>query len=286
MAEQGVLYLVPSSDPGDVNYYDEYIVVTYQGAKSWEKVGSTAIDMSNYYTKSDTDILLAGKQGTLTAGSNVTIDADNVIAATDTTYSNFVGTDGSAAGTSGLVPAPATTDSGKYLKADGTWGTPSGGGGTSDYADLTNKPSINSVTFSGDKTTYDLLPQIPYTEMPEPANPYVSIQDLVDAEGIYKTDTTVTFTGGNWSDFPIHPNSIIKVSQHGSATKTVNVIIIDWDNIVECSGRLTVATDTWDNFEKKTYATTDEIPTITYSTTDLTPGTSQLDTGSFYFVYE
>ena len=31
-----------------------------------------------------------------------------------------------------------------------------GGGGTGDYADLTNKPSINSVTLSGNKTTSDL----------------------------------------------------------------------------------------------------------------------------------
>lgn len=33
----------------------------------------------------------------------------------------FTGTDGSTNGTSGIVPAPATTDAGKYLKADGTW---------------------------------------------------------------------------------------------------------------------------------------------------------------------
>lgn len=31
-----------------------------------------------------------------------------------------------------------------------------GGGGTSDYSDLTNKPSINSVTLSGNKTGADL----------------------------------------------------------------------------------------------------------------------------------
>lgn len=31
-----------------------------------------------------------------------------------------------------------------------------GGGGTSDYADLSNKPSINSVTLSGNKTAADL----------------------------------------------------------------------------------------------------------------------------------
>ena len=40
---------------------------------------------------------------------------------TNTTYSAFTGTTGAAAGAAGLVPAPATTDAGKVLKADGTW---------------------------------------------------------------------------------------------------------------------------------------------------------------------
>lgn len=38
-------------------------------------------------------------------------------------YTDFVGTDGTAAGEAGLVPAPAVADAGKFLKADGTWGT-------------------------------------------------------------------------------------------------------------------------------------------------------------------
>lgn len=62
-----------------------------------------------------------------TAGANVSIDANNVISATDTTYSDFVGTDGQVAGTAGLVPAPATTDTGKFLSSDGTWDTVSSG---------------------------------------------------------------------------------------------------------------------------------------------------------------
>lgn len=68
-------------------------------------------------------------QPKLTAGSNVTI-SDNTISATDTTYNNFTGTDGNTGGTAGLVPAPATTDAGKFLKADGTWDTAGGGGGS------------------------------------------------------------------------------------------------------------------------------------------------------------
>lgn len=63
----------------------------------------------------------------LTAGTNITLTNSSgkvTIKASDTTYSDFVGTDGTTAGTAGLVPAPATTDAGKYLKADGSWGDP------------------------------------------------------------------------------------------------------------------------------------------------------------------
>ena len=64
---------------------------------------------------------IGGKQDKLTAGSNIQIAADGkTISATDTTYNEFTG---SAAG---LVPEPQSGDSGKYLKADGSWDTPSG----------------------------------------------------------------------------------------------------------------------------------------------------------------
>lgn len=58
-----------------------------------------------------------------TIGSNLTLDANGELSATDTVYNDFTGTDGVNAGTAGLVPAPAVSDAGKYLKADGTWDT-------------------------------------------------------------------------------------------------------------------------------------------------------------------
>ena len=51
------IYLVPKDVPGTEDIYDEYIYVS----NSWEKIGSTAADLSNYYTKAQTDILLAAK---------------------------------------------------------------------------------------------------------------------------------------------------------------------------------------------------------------------------------
>ena len=108
-----------------------------------------SVDTTTIATQSDLTAGLATKQDTLTAGANVQIN-NNTISATDTTYSDFTGTDGTAAGTAGLVPAPATTDAGKFLKADGTWDT---AGST-----------INVVQTTGISTT-DVMSQNAVTSM-------------------------------------------------------------------------------------------------------------------------
>ena len=79
----------------------------------------------------------------------------------DASTSAYVDTGVEATGEDGVgVPAGGTT--GQVLaKASGTdydteWVNQSGGGGTSDYTDLTNKPQIEGVTLSGNKTAADL----------------------------------------------------------------------------------------------------------------------------------
>ena len=63
-------------------------------------------------------------------------------------YGDFVGTDGTAAGAAGLVPAPATTDAGKFLKADGTWDDAAGSTYTAGVGiDITN--AVISATNTG-----------------------------------------------------------------------------------------------------------------------------------------
>lgn len=60
----------------------------------------------------------------------------------NTNITNFTGTDGTNAGTQGLVPAPAAADADKFLKSDGTWDTAGGGAielTTADY----NYPESN-----------------------------------------------------------------------------------------------------------------------------------------------
>lgn len=103
-----------------------------------------------YYTKSAADQKFQEK---LTASTNVAINANNEISAD---IPVFTGTDGVDAGTAGKVPAPATTDAGKYLKADGTW---SSVGGAIDY-EISNNKSIAVIVeelFGVEKGGYAVL---------------------------------------------------------------------------------------------------------------------------------
>lgn len=85
--------------------------------QTWTYIGA----VEGYYTRAQTDALLDEKQDTLTAGANVQIN-NNVISATDTTYTHFTGATASTDGVQGLVPGPLAGDEAKFLKADGTWG--------------------------------------------------------------------------------------------------------------------------------------------------------------------
>lgn len=87
-------------------------------------------------------------QDKITAGTNIQING-STISATDTTYSDFTGTDGTQTGIAGLVPAPVATDAGKFLKADGTWGVAGGSGPTvvqTTGTSTTDVMSQNAVT--------------------------------------------------------------------------------------------------------------------------------------------
>lgn len=86
----------------------------------------------------------ATKLAGIEAGAEVNVQSD--WAETDTTAddyiknkpTDFTGTDGTTAGTSGFVPAPAVADVDKFLKGDGTWGSAGGG-----FTDITANSSYH-----------------------------------------------------------------------------------------------------------------------------------------------
>jgi len=132
-------------------------------------------------------------QNITTIGSNLTL-TNGTLSATDTTYNNFTGADGTNAGAAGLVPAPATTDNTKFLKGDGTWATVVSGTQANwtqsdptqlDY--IQNKPIINS-TLTRDVTTTPTT----YT--------LTNLDDVV-TNGIYQVMITDGDYGGNCTAF-------------------------------------------------------------------------------------
>lgn len=100
--------------------------------------------------------------GTFTANAS----SNATIALTDTTYSVMTGASSGAAGTSGLVPAPAAGDEAKVLSGAGTWVNQSGGStytagngisisandeisiDTSVVAELSDLPTVNDGTLT------------------------------------------------------------------------------------------------------------------------------------------
>lgn len=81
----GKIYLVPATDPKQKNLKEEYITIDNgEGAESrytWESIGSTAIDLSNYYTKTQTDEAIASAVSAATKDLpvDVQVDGDSIV---------------------------------------------------------------------------------------------------------------------------------------------------------------------------------------------------------------
>ena len=188
------IYLVKSTDSGESNTYTEYMYVN----SAWEKLGEhkSDVDLTSYVKF--TDVATSSKAGAMSSTDKAKLDGiasgankythptssgnkhipaggssgqilrwasdgtatwgnDN-----NTTYSAFKGATSSAAGGSGLVPAPAQGDnSSKYLKADGTWQTPpnttysNATSSTSGLMSSTDKAKLDGIASGANKTTVD-----------------------------------------------------------------------------------------------------------------------------------
>lgn len=56
--DENTIYLVPKQTAGTQNVYDEYMYIN----NAWELIGSTEVDLTNYQTKTDNDLLTTSKQ--------------------------------------------------------------------------------------------------------------------------------------------------------------------------------------------------------------------------------
>ena len=85
----GKLYFVPSSDPKTQNVKDEYITLAVTEndttTYSWELIGSTTLDLTNYYTKTQTDAAIASALQTALADYSTTTQVGTIVSTAITT---------------------------------------------------------------------------------------------------------------------------------------------------------------------------------------------------------
>ena len=118
--------LVTASSDGVVPKFDaadgtidssstDWVLTNNNGSLGWYKLPANAFKNDNTtYTLS----------GTINSGYKITLTPSSG-SATDATVPIMVGASADANGNIGLVPAPTKGNQGKYLRADGTWSTPS-----------------------------------------------------------------------------------------------------------------------------------------------------------------
>ena len=85
------IYLLAVTDADENNYYEEYLYAN----NKWELIGTTKIDLSNYYTKAEVDTIVQEAVGNVKVPDNIsTTDTDQAITGTKTFNKiNLVGED-------------------------------------------------------------------------------------------------------------------------------------------------------------------------------------------------
>ena len=193
--------ILPASRAAGIYFDDDSVLQDYVASKGvmnkalGDKNGK---DLTSYVT----GLSVNGRTVTFTRGNGTsgTIQTQD----TNTTYSAFKGATSSAAGGTGLVPAPAQGDQAKFLKADGTWQTPP----NTTYNNATT--STDGLMSSEDKTKLDGIEK--------GANKYTHPSYTNHASGLYKV--TVDATGHVSAATAVTKNDITALGIPGQDTNT------------------------------------------------------------------
>lgn len=200
--------------------------------------------------QTDLQSALNAKQNKLTAGSNITISNDT-ISATDTTYPDFTGTDGTGTGVAGLVPAPATTDTDKYLSSSGDWETISVP--TVNDATLTIQQNGTDVaTFTANSSTNATAnitsPIITMTTADPGEGAALATNNYIAVYGanpvIMDYSTSEINTGFTWIDgSAIYKKTVNIGTLPNNTTKTVAHNIANFSALIKLEGNFTNGTN-------------------------------------------
>ena len=167
--------ILPASRAAGIYFNDDSVLQDYVASEGVMKKAlgdKNGKDLTTYVT----GLSVNGRTVTFTRGDGTsgTIQTQD----TNTTYSAFKGATSSAAGGTGLVPAPTAGQQTRYLRGDGTWQTPP----NTTYNNATT--STDGLMSSEDKTKLDGIAT--------GANKYTHPSYTNRASGLYKitVDTT------------------------------------------------------------------------------------------------
>lgn len=305
------IYLIPSSDAGAQDSKDEYLTIRSgeEGAYtySWEKIGNTRVDLSNYYTKTEVDTMLSDKadvedilwepgtgEGSIQVkGSNSSAESDHSVAEglnTKTLVSEeeTQGRGSHAEGIGSIAKASAshaegntTMTLGSYSHTEGSGTTAGGaashaeGNGTvtnnfAEHAEGSHNVSNKASDNFGDEG--NTISSVGIGTSLEDKKNALEIMQNGDAYllGVGEYDGTNTSSADTLQE--ILNNKQDNLTAGDAIDITDDTIAVKYDNS-------TIKL----NSEGKLEA---EIPTITASTVDLEDGVSPLATGALYLVYE
>ena len=161
--------ILPASRAAGIYFDDDSVLQDYvasEGVMNKALGDKNGKDLTSYVTSlSVNGRTVTFTRGDGTSGSIQTQD-------TNTTYSAFKGATSSAAGGTGLVPAPAAGQQARFLRGDGTWQTPP----NTTYGNATT--STDGLMSSEDKTKLDGIAT--------GANKYTHPSYTNRASGLYK----------------------------------------------------------------------------------------------------
>ena len=189
-AQAGAFYLVRSSTPaGVLDVYDEYVPVGTTGAKTWEKIGDTQLNLTDVVTgvtlNKSTDVAL-GEGTTFTNGTS-SVTFGELTGHTDTVL-------GSGSTFTVTQPTISVTPSTTYLGATAS-GTAVGADGTASavtgYASPTTDTFVKSISAETNKNLVT-------TTVPNvTGNTDVSVPNITGNSSVTANKSTWTFTMGS-----------------------------------------------------------------------------------------
>lgn len=163
-----------------------------------------------------------------------------------TTYPLFYDTNNNPAAQNGLVPAPAANETTKFLKGDGTWGSPAAGSDTTYSISIGQNSGSDSnpeVILTGSDSTTDAIVLTGGTDISVTRvdDNNLTIASTATDTSIYAADgsltgaRTVTMDGNNLTFastgglFTIQKNLKVEGQSYGDITSVSNATV-DWDN--------------------------------------------------------